>query len=111
QRPALVRAAVTQGEVFAIHIEDADRPPGDVNNLAPARRDFVLFGDDVLHRLNSPCRLPTVVLRGGQSVLRVTESSDARERAQRCGPVREVTRVRGDRAPWHSGNRSSPGGP
>src|SRR5579884_1962356 len=49
QRAALVGAAVAQREVLALHVEDADRAAGDLDDLPPAGWDLVDGGDDVLH--------------------------------------------------------------
>src|SRR5581483_8559614 len=48
-RAALVGAAVAQREVLALHVEDADRAAGDLDDLPPAGWDLVDGGDDVLH--------------------------------------------------------------
>jgi hypothetical protein len=53
ERPALMRAAVPQGEIVAAEIKDPDRAPRDLDNLAPARRDLLHRGDDMFRHGSS----------------------------------------------------------
>src|SRR5688500_12764322 len=48
ERAALVRAAVADREVLAAEVEDADRAPGDVDDLPRPGRNLVDRRDDVL---------------------------------------------------------------
>src|SRR5712691_3958888 len=65
QRPALVRAAIQQGKEIAAHVEDADRPAGDVDELALARWDLLDGANHPLgHASDPPASLRS--LRAGE---------------------------------------------
>jgi hypothetical protein len=48
QGRALMRAAIEQSEIFALDVEDRDRPVVDGDEFARPRRQFADRGDDML---------------------------------------------------------------
>jgi hypothetical protein len=54
QRCALMRAAIEQAEIFALDVEDRDRPVVDGDEFARPRRQFTDGGDDVFGHQETP---------------------------------------------------------